>query len=202
MALENLAASARLMQMDALIDKKARTVDLSYNDMAPLTEDYQMGAQAQVPIMQQEVPVIKGGSKLPREIIESFSKVPPMEGKDPTTSSVLDSIGMTQDQINKIRGNMTSSRQATDQQKIQPRPQIIEQKTVGVDYSLIKSIIDESVKKYVGAYTKKILTEQKSSNLHQEELGFMQIGESFKFVTKTGDIYEAKLTYKGNINKK
>ena len=70
-----------------------------------------------------------------------------------------------------------------------------------VDYSLIRTIVEESVKKYVGSLKKSLLNENKQQST-DDNMVLMKIGESFKFVTKNGDIFEAHLVKKGNINEK
>lgn len=68
----------------------------------------------------------------------------------------------------------------------------------GIDYSLIKTIIDESVRKHISSLKKNVLTESKGSSL---EL-MTQQGNTFRFVTSDGKIFEGKLTYKGNLKEK
>lgn len=70
----------------------------------------------------------------------------------------------------------------------------------GVDYSLIKTIVEECVRKYTSSIIKKVLTEQKSAT--NNELKAIRIGEGFTFITSNGDLYEAELKFKKNINDK
>ena len=82
---------------------------------------------------------------------------------------------------------------------------INEQQTNGVDYSLIKTIIEDTVKKYANALNKKIINENKTTAKGNiKNLKSMKIGDKFSFIAENGDIYEAKLTFNSNIknNKK
>ena len=71
----------------------------------------------------------------------------------------------------------------------------------GVDYSLIKTIVEDCIRKYAGSITKKILSEQKNQQSLTDQLKAIRIGESFTFITSNGDLYEAELKFKKNINK-
>lgn len=80
---------------------------------------------------------------------------------------------------------------------------INEQTTNGVDYGLIKTIIESVVKKYANALNKRIISENKSTAKGNiSELKAMKIGNKFSFISENGDVYEAKLVYKGNIKDK
>ena len=122
-------------------------------------------------------------SKLPKEILESFSKnYIDQSSLDPRLANLGDI-------------------------KPQPKPQIKERKQInevknvnsGVDYEIIKSIIESTVKKYMGAYSKKIINESKQNN--DNGIAAVQfLGDKFSFITKNGDLYEATLKFKQNLN--
>ena len=135
----------------------------------------------------------KANSKLPKEILESFKN----KQIDTTplgygvTTSILDEVNYrTQGQLFK-----------EEKQK----PQIVqEQKTLQttnstIDYSMIKMIVEDCMKKYTSALKKSILNESKNSD---DSLKAMKIGDKFSFITKNGDLYEAELKFVKNINKK
>lgn len=72
-----------------------------------------------------------------------------------------------------------------------------------VDYSLIKDIVENTIKKYANALNKRIINESKSTAKGNiSDLKAMKIGDKFSFIAENGDIYEAKLTFKGNIKNK
>lgn len=70
-----------------------------------------------------------------------------------------------------------------------------------INYETIKQIVETTVKKYAVALNKKIINEIKS-NGNISDLKAMKIGNKFSFISEDGDIYEAKLTFKGNVKDK
>lgn len=125
-------------------------------------------------------PISTTNSRLPKEILESFAKNP-LHTEDEIP--VLDSMGVT-------NGHQVIN------ETIQ-RPQV----EAKVDYELIKSIVESTVKKYMGALSKKLLSESKNNS--DNNVAAVQItGDKFIMVTKNGDLYEANMVYKKNVNKK
>ena len=131
-------------------------------------------------------------SKLPKEILESFNKtiIDPSGINDPYNSSlsVLDeatrkiaSETSKKPKVNAVNENTSLS-----------------QSTPIVDYSLIKSIVEECMRKYTSALKKTILTEstEKSST---PTMKAMKLGNTFSFVDNEGNLYEAELKFKKNI---
>lgn len=116
-------------------------------------------------------------SKLPKEILDSILSNP-IDGN----KSVLDSI------YNFDNTNDNNNTKNTSNIKN------------NIDYDMIKNICDDVVKKYASALRKSILNEVK--NISNNELKAMKIGNTFSFIDENGNIYEAKLTLKGNVNKK
>lgn len=119
-------------------------------------------------------------SKLPQEIINA------MRNSANESVSVIDSIEMS----NSLREDLV--RKTPNQQSVTRQ-----QATSTVDYSLIKTIMEDTVKKYIGGLKKTMLAEEKGSGLQL----MTKKGNTFRFVTEDGKIFEAQLTYKGNINK-
>ena len=122
---------------------------------------------------------------LPKEILESFSNNYIDQSVFDPNKSVLDKIGITGNDI---------------QQPIQEK--YIPQQTQSngkIDYELIKSIVESSVKKYVNAWGKKMLTENKTLN-NLDEINAIQITDKkIAIVTKNGNLFEGKLEFKKNI---
>lgn len=120
-------------------------------------------------------------SKLPKEILEVMKKGQKDREKLGVTSKIDQSL------ISEVNNK---------------KPSVVkeEEKPVsgGVDYSLIKMIVEDCMKKYTATLKKTLINESKSNS----SLELMtQQGNTFKFVTTDGKIFEGKLTYKGNINK-
>lgn len=138
------------------------------------------------PAAQNPTPI---NTALPREILESFSeKYIDQSAFDPN-KSVLEKMG--------IVGNNQPAAQQESVQNYQP--QAVNAK---VDYELIKNIVESTVKKYVGALSKKMLTENKVNE--DSEINAIQFtGKKFVFVTKGGDMYESgNLKFIKNVNAK
>lgn len=140
-----------------------------------------------------------GNSRMPREIVESLMQTPPMEGVDERSTSVLDSI------MPQMQPQMQSKPRLKPQTRKQPVYEQNDsfatpiQQSAGVDYSLIKTIVDESVKKYMTACVKKIMGELKSES---GNIGILHLGDDFTVVTDDGDLYKADLRYVKNIKQK
>lgn len=81
----------------------------------------------------------------------------------------------------------------TQQYVQQPQMQVTQQ----VDYPMIRTIVEEIVRKYAVSLNKKIINEGKQT---PSQVNTIAIGKSFKFLGENGDIYEATLVKKGNIN--
>lgn len=128
---------------------------------------------------------------LPKEILEAFQKTQ-------TTNNDIDvSNKFTNHEVQEVKQIMNVGKNKSESKMI------VEQTKNVIDYELIKSIIESTVKKYASALNKKIINESKTlSGGKLNELKAMKIGDKFSFISENGDIYEAKLTYKGNIKEK
>lgn len=141
---------------------------------------------------QQQTPVPNRNSKLPREIVESMTNNPIDTSVLDVNRSVLETSGVIPGvPAQKKRNATTINEQVAYNQTPAQQQQ--------VDYSLIKSIVEECVRKYTSAVTKKVIKECKESS-GMNELKAMKVGNKFSFITENGDVYEATLKYKRNIN--
>lgn len=144
----------------------------------------------------QEPLTIKTNSKLPKEILESF-KTKQIDASPlgyGVNSSILDEINFR-----------TQGKLYAEESSQQPKQQIVETTSVAsqsnVDYSMIKMIVEECMRKYVGSLKKSILNESKNVN-NTDTLQALKIGDKFSFITKNGDLYEAELKFVKNLNNK
>ena len=134
-------------------------------------------------------------SNMPKAILESFKKNPGMVQERQMPASVLDEFGLGNLKQFKSEGKNTTPVNESTHQTAQ---------SAQVDYSLLRTIINEAVqenvKKYISALSKKLMSESVggASNTVQA----VKIGEKFSFITENGDVYEATLKYKTNINEK
>jgi hypothetical protein len=132
-------------------------------------------------------------TNLPSEIFESMTKnvidtKPLSSGLPELGGSVLDNLNIKPKQTKKI----------VNEQIMQPQ-----QISSNIDYSLIKTIVEDCVKKYSSALKKSILNESKEMTENKNgTLQAMKIGEKFCFIDNEGNLYEAKLTFIKNINTK
>lgn len=148
-----------------------------------------LGLVNQNRLVQEEAP--RAAKFLPKEIVEAFKQ-------NPINNDPLDTSNMSaNDEVQEVKQIMKNSNNLPTQKVLN------EQTTNGVDYGLIKTIIESAVKKYANALNKRIISENKSTAKGNiSELKAMKIGNKFSFISENGDIYEAKLIYKGNIKDK
>lgn len=144
----------------------------------------------EMPVFEQAMPQKGAGSKLPKEILESLSN-------NPIDQDVFDPDYKLKKATQLIAESNKRSNQARPQQRIveQAQPSVS-----NVDYSLIKTIVEDCMRKYAASITKKILTESVGSG--GDALKAIRIGDKFSFITSSGDLYEAELKFKKNVNKK
>ncbi len=140
-----------------------------------------------------EPTISKTNSKLPKEILESFKN----KQIDTTplgfgiNTSILDEINYkTQGQL--FNQQKPKQQTVTEQKNIQTQ-------TSNVDYSMIKMIVEDCMKKYTSSLKKSIINESKNND---DILKAMKIGDKFSFITNNGDLYEAELKFIKNINNK
>lgn len=197
-AIQNLVSNRdtirRLMAMDSNgqlnnIYKEAKASGSVIEDENGIT--YSPKKKAVTNVINEEV---LSKSKLPKSVLESFKKDPGspfMSGpNEMQMGSVLD--GLDLESLETMRNE---KEQLVENKK--------EQSSNGpIDYSLIKTIINEAVqenvKKYISAMTKKLMTE--SVNGGGNNVKAVKIGDKFSFITEDGDVYEATLKYKTNLN--
>ena len=85
------------------------------------------------------------------------------------------------------------------QQQYAPQPQMQYAAAPQIDYPMIRTIVEEIVRKYAVSLNKKIVSEGRQDT---NEVNTISIGKSFRFLDNSGNIYEAKLIKKGNIKDK
>lgn len=146
-------------------------------------------------------PANLSNSRLPKQILESIVTEPlDMEQAqalgDPRINALMNKVAEQQP-----KGKPKLTEYASPQQS-----QTVQQPIVAsnVDYSIIKTLVEDIVRKYSGALKKQILAETKNLQTEQSggQLKVMKLGENFQFVDSNGDLYEAVLKFKGNIKDK
>ncbi len=193
----------KLIQMDVnggfkQYEQKAReSAEMSLNeDSVP---QYQSQPQQQTMSYNQEPLNIKTNSKLPKEILESFKtkQIDPSPLGYGVSSSILDEVNY------RTQGKLYNE-ETNAQPQAKPKQQLVENVQIptnatNVDYSMIKMIVEDCMRKYVSSLKKTIINESKNNN---DELQALKIGDKFSFITKNGDLFEAELKFIKNLNNK
>lgn len=188
--------SLRLMQMDknGTLDKIMEGKSDAINDSltssdANVTSESLMSSKREERM--NRMPTGKMGvaaANVPSIIRESFQNQPPVDDSI-NTSSVLDDVF----------GNMVVE-QTTTQPIMKQNNQSQQSFTTGagVDYPMIRTIVEDIVRKYTQSLKKNLITEGTSG----AEINTIALGKTFKFLDSKGNIYECTMKKVGNINKK
>ena len=136
--------------------------------------------------------VMQGHRHMPKAVLESFRQNP---GKE-ASISVLGGLDISQFQKQQSQKNVVQEQMVQQQQAIT--------QVGGVDYSLLKTIINEAVqenvKKYMSALSKKLISEGVSGK--GNEIQAIKIGKKLSIITENGDIYSSSLQKMGNVRDK
>jgi hypothetical protein len=188
--------SLRLMQMDAngTLDKLMEGKMDDINDSLTSADANVTSASLMSSNREERMSNIPTGkmsvaaANVPSIIRESFQSQPPVNDIT-NTSSVLD-------EMFDLGSLQSEKKQRVTEQARQPQQGYT---TGGVDYPMIRSIVEEIVRKYAQSLNKKIINEGVGGGA---EVNTIALGKTFKFLDSKGNIYEAKLSKIGNINKK
>ena len=136
--------------------------------------------------------VMQGHRHMPKAVLESFRQNP---GKE-ASISVLGGLDISQFQ------KQQSQKNVVQEQMVQQQPAMTQ--IGGVDYSLLKTIINEAVqenvKKYMSALSKKLISEGIGGK--GNEIQAIKIGKKLSIITENGDIYSSSLQKMGNVRDK
>jgi len=190
--------SLRLMKMDAngtldkIIEGKSGDInDSLISENANVTTESLMSSKRQDRM--QSAPTGRMGvaaANVPSVIRESFQSQPPVsEGM--TTSSVLDDVF----NLDIVQPSVTKPIMEEVQR---PQQQQIQTINSGVDYPMIRTIVEDIVRKYAQSLKKNMLNESTGG----AEVNTIALGKTFKFLDNKGNIYECQMKKVGNINNK
>ena len=195
----NRDAIRRIMAMDA--DGSMDRIVESARSNGSLTFDGEGGSysgsgkQGQLQDMGSVVvneQVMQGHRHMPKAVLESFRQNP---GKE-ASISVLGGLDISQFQ------KQQSQKNVVQEQMVQQQPAMTQ--IGGVDYSLLKTIINEAVqenvKKYMSALSKKLISEGVGGK--GNEIQAIKIGKKLSIITENGDIYSSSLQKIGNVRDK
>lgn len=136
-------------------------------------------------------------SKLPSAILESF-KTNKIGDDDQMMKQMFSGPGDLSFLDEDITPQRPVQRQVVTETVQQPQVQALVQTPASIDYPMIRTIVEEIVRKYAGSITKKVLSESKGSST--STVNTMMLGEKFKFLTDDGDIYECTMRKVSNVN--
>ena len=195
----NRDAIRRIMAMDA--DGSMDRIVESARSNGSLTFDGEGGSysgsgkQGQLQDMGSVVvneQVMQGHRHMPKAVLESFRQNP---GKE-ASISVLGGLDISQFQKQQSQKNVVQEHMVQQQQAMT--------QIGGVDYSLLKTIINEAVqenvKKYMSALSKKLISEGVGGK--GNEIQAIKIGKKLSIITENGDIYSSSLQKVGNVRDK
>lgn len=135
--------------------------------------------------------VMQAHRHMPKAVLESFRQNP---GKE-SSISVLGGLDISQFQ-------QQPQKNVVQEQMVQQQPAMTQ--IGGVDYSLLKTIINEAVqenvKKYMSALSKKLISEGIGGK--GNEIQAIKIGKKLSIITENGDIYSSSLQKMGNVRDK
>ncbi|MBR6515746.1 MAG: hypothetical protein IKT40_02705 [Bacilli bacterium] len=171
--------------LDSYAKEAKRNGKMEYNEQVEYTTEkpstYTQTSYNTTPLTQTK-------SKLPKEILESMQNNPINQVGSIATPSVLDQLNIFPQKQEVI---VEEKKVISEVQQQQPNQNI--------DYSMIRMIVEDCVKKYTSALKKSIINENKSNDT---TLKAMKFGNKFSFITNDGDLYEAELKFIKNINEK
>ena len=188
--------SLRLMQMDAngtldkLMEGRADEINNSLTSTdANVTSSSLMSSKREDRM--NRIPTGRMGvaaANVPSVIRESFQNQPPMS-EDVAASSVLDDVFGLE--------NIQPQRKQQITEQTTPRQQSYTTGG-GIDYPMIRTIVEDIVRKYTQSLKKNLITEGTGG----AEVNTIALGKTFKFLDSKGNIYECTMKKVGNINKK
>jgi hypothetical protein len=190
--------SLRLMKMDAngtldkIIEGKAGDInDSLISEDANVTTESLMSSKREDRM--KRMPTGRMGvaaANVPSVIRESFQSQPPVN-ESLSTSSVLDDVF----------GDVLTEQTVTQpvMKQVQQQPQQSFTTGAGVDYPMIRTIVEDIVRKYSQSLKKNILNESAGGGA---EVNTIALGKTFKFLDNKGNIYECTMKKVGNINNK
>jgi ribosomal protein S17E len=187
--------SLRLMQMDKKLDAMAKgardNITESFSSAEPVATQNMMSTK-----IDKTMGIPTGGrmnENVPLAIREAFKNNPIDE------SQLLMGTMSGGGDLSFLNDNVvTPSRTVPiteSTQQYQPQTHTV---ASSVDYPMIRTIVEEVVKRYAVSLNKRINENKENVN----EINTISLGKSFKFLAKNGDLYECTMKKVGNINNK
>lgn len=183
---ESISKSHASMTQDTSFD------DYEVNEPNYLNEEQMSNIHAKAQSMPINTSNGIKNSKVPSAILKEFASNPI------DTSSLETNMGMeSQSSVLDMMGIKPKQKQIIKESNSVPIVQPNVTTNTTVDYSLIKTIVEDCMRKMIPTIKKSVLTENKNTD---DNVSLIKLGKNFKFVTSNGDIYEAVLKKTGNLN--
>lgn len=192
--------SLKIMQMDKSLNKIAENKRGSIE--TSLNEDAQYSAQPSYDSAprQNSAPIRSGGpmngagaQHVPSVIRESFAADPGFD----ESIAMMNMLSAPGDLSMLAPASPAPQRQAVTENVQQASQPVQYQQQV--DYPMIRTIVEEIVRKYASSLNKKIINESKGGT---SSLNTMVIGDKFKFLDDAGNVYECAMKKVANIHNK
>lgn len=191
-------------------DKYAHNLrESGFVDSDILSEDY--SPQKMLPYNPNSMPPTGGGSYDAHAAMQRIQQAPPIRNNIGLPKQILEEIqnnplnGISSDPAMDAFANTLASNIVPQQKKPTLTEQLTQQPQLNqvvnnsnFDYETMKMIIEGVVKKYIDPLKENILNESVNKD-NGASLKMMKLGKNFQFMDSSGNIYEATMTYKGNI---
>ena len=149
----------------------------------------------------------ENANNVPKAIREAFMANPPMDDAtmyDAVASSDGRDVSFLMEEETKPRQIVKPTQNVKQiiSESIGNQPQAqYTQSSQQIDYPMIRTIVEEIVRKYAVSLNKKIISEGKQTNAINE-VNTIALGKSFKFLDSAGNIYECTMKKIGNLKNK
>ena len=207
----SLSRASKLMQLESsgALDKIAKGVrdDIGSEllgegsmDAASLMTT-NVPKRGSMPIQQREVSS-SASKNIPSAILESFKSNPIDD------TALYNGIASDSGSLDFLTEGLQTPQQQPQRQQVRESVSRIvseglgqQTNTVqqGIDYPMIRTIVEDIVRKYAQSLNKRIISENKQS---VNEVNTIALGKTFKFLSNDGTIYECTMKKVGNINDK
>jgi hypothetical protein len=188
--------SLRLMQMDKKLDAMAKGVrgeiTESLTGEAPVAPQQMMSTK-----IDKSMGIPTGGrmnENVPLAIREAFQKNPIDE------SQLLMSTMSGGGDLSFLNEGVNQTRTAPVMENVQQSQPQIQNVSGSVDYPMIRTIVEDVVKRYAFSLNKRINESKGGDGI--SEINTIALGKTFKFLDSKGNIYECQMKKVGNINNK
>lgn len=158
----------------------------------------------------QPLPSNLENSRIPKSIIESIRNNPlNMDVVDPKMDAFTQKLAETVPSIkrsleiqNKLNETRPINEQPTQRQQVVESQPIVNIGGSGIDYEMIKLIVENTVKKEISSIKDNLISEGVSYGTASPNLKALKITDKFLFLDNDDNLYECQMKYIGKNKKK